>query len=127
MEKNILTSINKNNASIKQNDDKMLAKEEKENYINNSNNTKINNFLDSELLSTIQNFINTNKENKEKEKEKKINDELNKQFFLSKRLKTEGNQIDVQKLVSVSRQFRTERRNAIQQKIGQNIICRRFA
>ena len=122
MEKNILTSINKNNASIKQNDDKMLAKEEKENYINNSNNTKINNFLDSELLSTIQNFINANKENKEKEKEKKINDELNKQFFSSQRLKTEGNQIDVQKLVSVSRQFRTERRNAIQQKIGQNII-----
>ena len=122
MEKNILTSINKNNTSIKQNNEKMLAKEEKENYINNNNNIKINSFLDSELLSTIHNFINSNKENKEKEKEK-IKDEPYKQFFSSKRLKTEGNQLDVQKLVSVSRHFRTERRNAIQQKIGQNIIA----
>ena len=123
MEKNIYTSINKNNSSIKQNDEQKLTKEEKENSINNNNNNnnKINNFLDSDLLSTIQNFINANMKNKEKEK--KINNETNKQFFSSKRLKTEGNQLDVQKLVSVSRHFRTERRNAIQQKIGQNIIA----
>ena len=39
-----------------------------------------------------------------------------------RKLRTEGNQLDVKNLVSVSRQFRADRRNAIQQKIGQNII-----
>ena len=122
MEKNSLTSLNKNNTSIKQNYGQiLLTKEEKENYINNNNNKniKINNFLDSDLLSTIQNFINSNKENKEKEK---VINNSNQMFFSSKNLKTQGNQLDVKNLVSVSRKFTTERRNAIQQKIGQNII-----
>ena len=61
MEKNILTSLDKNNISIKQNDDQILAKEEKEKYINNNNRNKNNNFLDSEIFSNIQNFINANK------------------------------------------------------------------
>ena len=86
MEKNILTSLNKNNISIKQKNDQILSKEEKESNINDNN--KINNFLDSDLLSTIQNFLDTNKENKDKEKEKeKIINDSNKMFFSSKKLK----------------------------------------
>ena len=121
MEKNILTSLNKNNISIKQKNDQILSKEEKESNINDNN--KINNFLDSDLLSTIQNFLDTNKENKDKEKEKeKIINDSNKMFFSSKKLKSEENQLDIKNLVSVSRRFKAERRNAIQQKIGQNIV-----
>ena len=122
--KNNLSSLNKNNTSNNQNNEQILSKveKEKENYINNNNNNlnsnKMNIFLDSELLSTIQNFVNTNKENKDKEKI--IKDSKNK-FFSSKKLKTEDNYFDVKSLVSVSRHFRAERRNAIQQKIGQNI------